>query len=220
MCSKYSFNYWLASFLKPIKVKHATIKKELPLLTLVTSVFSILMLDRLFNPFTKDTFSKADALVLLLVFGIFLFYLIGMLFHKEKQGDTSNNTSIKYSPFIACLLLILSIIFIAISSDVIVKQAEKLAYAFHISEKIITMLVIVVGTSLPEMVMTITSARKGEFDMAIGNIVGTNIFNICIVLGLPILFYGDVLLTGFGLIDIGMVLLSSFLLLYLLVVNV
>src|SRR5699024_2650371 len=56
----------LASFLKPIKVKHATIKKELPLLTLVTSVFSILMLDRLFNPFTKDTFSKADALVLLL----------------------------------------------------------------------------------------------------------------------------------------------------------
>ena len=202
----------LASFLRPIKVKHATIKKELPLLTLVTSVFSVLMLDSVFNPFTKDTFSKADALVLLLLFGIFLFYLICMLFHKEKQGDTSNNTSIKYSPFIACLLLILSIIFIAISSDVIVKQAEKLAYAFHISEKIITMLVIVVGTSLPEMVMTVTSARKGEFDMAIGNIVGTNIFNICIVLGLPILFYGDVLLTGFGLIDIGMVLLSSFLL--------
>ena len=170
------------------------------------------MLDSVFNPFTKNTFSRADALVLLLVFGIFLFYLICMLFHKEKQGDTSNNTSIKYSPFIACLLLILSIIFIAISSDVIVKQAEKLAYAFHISEKIITMLVIVVGTSLPEMVMTVTSARKGEFDMAIGNIVGTNIFNICIVLGLPILFYGDVLLTGFGLIDIGMVLLSSFLL--------
>ena len=202
----------LASFLRPIKVKHATIKKELPLLTLVTSVFSVLMLDSVFNPFTKDTFSKADALVLLLLFGIFLFYLICMLFHKEKQGDTSNTTSIKYSPFVVCLLLILSIIFIVISSDVIVKQAEKLAYAFHISEKIITMLVIVVGTSLPEIVMTVTSARKGEFDMAIGNIVGTNIFNICIVLGLPILFYGDVLLTGFGLIDIGMVLLSSFLL--------
>ena len=62
------------------------------------------------------------------------------------------------------------------------------------------------------MIMTITSASKGEFDMAIGNIIGTNIFNICIVLGLPILIYGDIPLIGFGLIDIGMVFLSSTLL--------
>ena len=74
------------------------------------------------------------------------------------------------------------------------------------------MFVIVVGTSLPEMIMTITSAKKNEFDMAIGNIIGTNIFNVCIVLGLPILFYGDIVLTGFGLVDITMVFLSSTLL--------
>ena len=62
------------------------------------------------------------------------------------------------------------------------------------------------------MVMTITSARKSEFDMALGNIIGTNIFNVCIVLGLPIVIYGDMALTGFGLVDIIILFLSSFLL--------
>ena len=74
------------------------------------------------------------------------------------------------------------------------------------------MVAIVIGTSLPEMVMTITSAKKKEFDMAIGNIIGTNIFNICIVLGLPIVIYGDLVLESFSLIDIVTVFLTSFLL--------
>ena len=74
------------------------------------------------------------------------------------------------------------------------------------------MFAIVVGTSLPEMVMTVTSAKKGEYDMAIGNIIGTNIFNICIVLGLPVLIYGNVVLTGFGIVDIIATFLSSFML--------
>ena len=119
---------------------------------------------------------------------------------------------IKYSPFISLLLLIVSIVFIIFSSDLIIESAKNIAYALNISEKIITMFVIVVGTSLPEMIMTVTSARKGEFDMAIGNIIGTNIFNICVVLGVPIFIYGDIALTGFGVIDILMVFLSSFLL--------
>lgn len=101
---------------------------------------------------------------------------------------------------------------IIFSSDLIVTSAKNIAYSLNISEKIITMFAVVIGTSLPEMVMTVSSARKGEFDIAIGNIIGTNIFNICIVLGLPTVIYGDVLLTGFGFVDILAVFLSSFLL--------
>ena len=202
----------LAAFIRCIKVKHATIKKELPLLSLVTSVFAILMLDSLFNPFTKNTFSRADALVLIILFCIFVLYLIQMLFRKNNSNTESEEMQIKYSPLVACILLVVSIILIAYSSDLIVNNAKEIAHSLEISEKIITMFVIVVGTSLPEMIMTITSAKKNEFDMAIGNIIGTNIFNVCIVLGLPILFYGDIVLTGFGLVDITMVFLSSTLL--------
>lgn len=202
----------LASFLRPIKVKHATIKKELPLLMVVTSVFSVLMLDRLFNPNTRDLFSRADALVLALLFGMFVLYLVYLLFHRDKNSAKDENMNIQYNPIIAIILLIISLVYIAYSSDVIVTCAKNVAYELHISEKIITMFIVVVGTSLPEMITTVTSARKGEYDMAIGNIIGTNIFNVCIVLGLPILIYGNIDLTGFGLVDIGMVLLSSILL--------
>ena len=201
----------LASFIRPIKVKHATIKKELPILVVITSVFAVLMLDSLFNPYTSDTFSRSDGLILLLLFGLFVIYLIQMLFKKSEYSE-SEIANIKYSPLVAIIIIIVAIILIIFSSDLIVECAEIIAHRLNISEKIITMFAIVVGTSLPEMVMTITSAKKGEFDIAIGNIIGTNIFNICIVLGLPVIIYGDVLLTGFGIIDIIAVFLSSTLL--------
>ena len=192
----------LASFIKPIKIRHVTIKKELPILVLITSVFAILMLDSLFNPYTSDTFSRADGIVLLLLFGIFVVYLI-QLFSKKADVSQEELDKVSYTPFWAIFTIVVTIICIIYSSDIL-----------HISDKLITMFAIVVGTSLPEMVMTVTSAKKGEFDIAIGNIIGTNIFNICIVLGLPVIIYGNVLLTGFGIIDIIMVFLSSALLFF------
>lgn len=201
----------IASFIRPIKVKHATIKKELPILVIITSVFAILMLDSMFNPLTNDTFSRSDGLILLLLFGLFIIYLVQLLLRKNIYSEEKIE-NIRYSPIVAIIIIIVAIVLIIYSSDLIVSSAQEIAHRFHISEKIITMFAIVIGTSLPEMVMTVTSAKKGEFDIAIGNIIGTNIFNICIVLGIPVIIYGDVLLTGFGLVDIIVTLLSSFLL--------
>lgn len=201
----------LASFIRPIKVKHATIKKELPILAIITSVFAVLMLDSIFNPLTSDTFSRSDGLILLLLFGLFVIYLVQLLFKKRNYSE-EEVSKIKYNPALAIIIIVVSIILIIYSSDLIVSAATKIATRLHISEKLITMFAIVIGTSLPEMVMTVTSAKKGEFDIAIGNIIGTNIFNICIVLGLPVIIYGDVLLTGFGFVDIIAVFLSSALL--------
>lgn len=197
----------LAALVRPIKVKHATIKKELPILFLITSVFSILMLDRLFDPFTRNVFSRPDGLVLILFFSVFVSYLIGLV---RKGADTNNSNDIKYGPIMSILLILLSLLITIFSSDLIVDNAVILANELNVSKKIITMLIIVIGTSLPELVMTVTSARKGEFDMAVGNIVGTNIFNICVVLGLPVVIYGNVGLSGFNFVDILVVFLSSF----------
>ena len=200
----------LSAIIRPIKVKNMTIKKELPLLLLITTCFSVLMLDSLFNPNTYNGFSRADGITLMLIFLMFVMYLIQLLKHKDKEEE---RTIIKYeSTFAAIVLLIISLVLISISSELIVDNATKIANNLNISSKIITMVVIVIGTSLPEMIMTSTSAKKGEFDIAIGNIIGTNIFNICIVLGLPISIYGGIMLTGFSIIDIIMVFLSSFVL--------
>lgn len=200
----------LAAIIRPIRVKHATIKKELPILLIITTGFVVLMLDSVFNPITPNTFSRADGIILILLFCMFVSYIVQLL---KKKDETSENIKPVYNNiFLILFLLITSIICISLSSDVIVNSATALAEKLNVSEKIITMVLVVIGTSLPEMFMTITSARKKEFDMAIGNIIGTNIFNICIVLGLPVTIYGDLILENFNLADIITVFLTSFLL--------
>lgn len=200
----------LAAIIRPIRVKHATIKKELPILLIITTGFVVLMLDSVFNPLTPNTFSRADGIILILLFLMFVSYIVQLL--KKKDMDTEKIEPKYKNIFLILFLLIGSILCISLSSDVIVNSATALAKKLSVSEKVITMIVVVIGTSLPEMFMTITSARKKEFDMAIGNIIGTNIFNICIVLGLPIVIFGDLVLENFNLIDIITVFLTSFML--------
>ena len=200
----------LAALIRPIRVKHATIKKELPILLIITTGFVVLMLDSVFNPLTPNTFSRADGIILILLFCMFVSYIVQLL--KKKDDDKEKLEPKFKNIFLIIFLLIGSIACISLSSDVIVNNAILLAEELHVSEKVITMVVVVIGTSLPEMFMTVTSARKKEFDMAIGNIIGTNIFNICIVLGLPITIYGDLVLENFNLTDIVTVFLTSFLL--------
>ena len=200
----------LAALVKPIKVKHNTVKKEIPILLLVTTSFSVLMLDSIFNNRNPNVFSRADGIVLILLFFMFVAYLI-QLFRGRAIEEAEESVEIKYDNiFIAITLLLLSIVMICMSSDVIVDNTTKIAQAIGISEKVITMTAIVIGTSLPELMLTVSSAKKGEFDMTIGNIVGTNIFNVCIVLGLPVAIYGDILLESFSILDILVVFLTSF----------
>ena len=200
----------LAALTRNIKVKHATVKKEMPILVLITTCFAILMLDSMFNPKTHNIFSRADGIVLILLFFMFVAYLIQLFKNRKEKGNESTAVPKYDSVIISLILLILSIILICVSSDLIVDNATRLAKALRISEKVITMTAIVIGTSLPELFMTVSSAKKGEFEMTIGNIIGTNIFNICIVLGLPVALYGDIVLLNFSIVDILVVFLSSF----------
>ncbi len=198
----------LSSVIRPIKVKNSTVKRELPLLFIITSGFSVMIMDSLFNPHTSDVLSRADGILLMLMFSMFVIYLIRMVRNRKDEKDVGD-TNFKFGIWQAWLYLILSIMVIVFSSDLIVSNASSLANSLKISQKLITMIAIVIGTSLPELVMTITAAKKNEFEMAIGNIIGTNIFNICIVLGLPIVIFGDLELVGFNVIDILALFFSS-----------
>lgn len=197
----------LSAVIRPIKIRNSTIKKELPLLFIITTGFAVMILDTLFNPSTSDVLSRADGIILMLMFSMFVIYLIKMV--KNRKAEDLEETPQKHSILSSLLLLLLSIIVIVFSSDLIVDNAINIAGYLNISEKIVTMVAIVIGTSLPELVMTVTAAKKNEFEMAIGNIIGTNIFNICIVLGLPIVIFGDLKLIDFNIIDILALFLSS-----------
>jgi len=195
----------LSAITRPIKVKERTIKKELPLLVIITTAFFILVTDSLFKKGAVNSLSRADAIMLLIWFTLFMFYIIGIV-RKNKNNEYDIP---EYSIVKSIILIIFSLLAITLSSNIVVDNAVLLASQIGISQKIISMTVIVIGTSLPELTMTINAARKDEFDMAVGNIIGTNIFNICIVLGLPIAIYGGVSSSSFNVVDTSVVLLSA-----------
>lgn len=195
----------LSAITRPIKVKERTIKKELPLLVIITTAFFILVTDSLFKKSAVNSLSRADAIMLLIWFILFMFYIIGIV-RKNKNNEYDIP---EYSIVKSIILIILSLLAITLSSNIVVDNAVLLASQIGISQKIISMTVIVIGTSLPELTMTINAARKDEFDMAVGNIIGTNIFNICIVLGLPIAIYGGVSSSSFNVVDTSVVLISA-----------
>ena len=195
----------LSAITRPIKVKERTIKKELPLLVIITTAFFILVTDSLFKKSAVNSLSRADAIMLLIWFILFMFYIIGVV-RKNKNNEYDIP---EYSIVKSIILIIFSLLAITLSSNIVVDNAVLLASQIGISQKIISMTVIVIGTSLPELTMTINAARKDEFDMAVGNIIGTNIFNICIVLGLPIAIYGGVSSSSFNVVDTSVVLISA-----------
>lgn len=199
----------ISAIVKPIKLKERTIRKELPILLLVTTTFYFLINDSFFNSKVSNSLSRADGIILIIWFIAFCLYIYSITRrHKELFSEKP-----KFTKKQAIIRIIISIIGIIITSDLIVDSAVYIAESLHISQKIISMTIIVIGTSLPELTITVLSARKGEFDMAIGNIIGTNIFNICVVLGLPITIFGSISSAAFNIADLIIVLLAALMLL-------
>ena len=197
----------ISAMVKPIKLKERTIRRELPLLLLITTAFFFLINDSLFKN-TSNSLSRPDGIILIILFIIFCIYIFSIT-RKYKEDNAKEPLYTKKESIIIMLCAIIGII---VTSDLIVDSAVFIAESLNISQKFIAMTIIVIGTSLPELTITILSARKGEFDMAIGNIIGTNIFNICIVLGLPLTIFGAVSSPAFNLIDLIIVLLAALLL--------
>ena len=202
----------LAAFVSPIKVKNEVIKKELPILLVVTSMFVLSIISHYLGigiePFIL---SRQDGIIFLCFFIMFMFYIVSVI--KTKQGVFEREKP-KYSMVKSVILTLVCCVLIVIASDLVVDNAKELAGLLNVSTKLITMTVVVIGTSLPEMTMTVIAAKKGEFDIALGNIIGTNIFNIGIVLGLPLLIFGGFTAEHFNLIDVLFVHIAAFILYY------
>jgi len=193
----------IASIVKPIKVKNETIKKQLPLHLIIILVFALL--------FSFDqTVEQTDAFILVAIFLYFVYYIYK--FAKRQTLLFSPKEKPKWNILLSIIYSIIGLAAIIFGSDLAVDNCVELAHAIGFSEKLITMVILVIGTSTPELVLAVTSAKKNEFDIILGNIIGTNIFNIGFVLGLPVLLIGGVSSFDFTLVDmIAMVLAGVYL---------
>ncbi len=203
----------IASLVHSLHVKNATVKRELPITLLITAIFAALLSDHLFDPKLNNMFTRGDGIVLLLSFSIFVYYLIAMMRNKTAEITEEDNKS--YLPlFKAVLYTIVGILAIIIGSNLVVDSASNLATILGVSQKIIGLTIVALGTSLPELVTSVVATKKGEYDIAIGNVVGSNIFNIGVVIGLPVALLGGISHVTFDIIDL-FVMLSATILLFI-----
>ena len=194
-----------------LNVKNNTVKKEIPILVLFTLLFSVLLSDSLFDISIKNSFTRSDGIILLLFFCIFIYYLISLMRNKIDNKEEENNIKIGR----AIIYTILGLIGIVLGSNFVVDSAVDIATILGVSQRLISLTIIALGTSLPELVTSVVSTRKGEFDIAIGNVVGSNIFNLGIVIGIPVAIFGGIGTINFNYIDlITMIIATIFLFIF------
>lgn len=200
----------VAAVICPITIKDNTVKKELPLTLLISTLLVVLFLDINLGNGSINQITRADGIIILLFFTIFLYYLITL----AKQSKKAKEEKPKFKLGKSLLFVLLGLGGIVLGSNLVVDNASSIATTLGISERVIALTIIALGTSLPELVTTIVSAKKGELDLLVGNIIGSNIFNICVVLGIPVAIFGGITPSSFQSMDL-IVLVGSSLLLFI-----
>jgi len=169
-----------------LKVQRSTIWKEIPFALLATIVLAIFLNDVILNGYAENMLSRAEGLVLLSFFCIFVYYLYSLAMAQRNgnaKGLSKTRTPV-YSTGKTAGFLLIGLIGLFIGGRLTVDGAVIAARNIGISEFLISSTIIAMGTGLPELVASIMAALKRNMDMAVGNIVGSNIFNIFLVLGL------------------------------------
>ena len=167
----------ICATIHPLKVGISTQKYEMPFVIGIT--FVLLGLG-----YVGNAISRKDGVILFALFLSFLFYLYQL---SKKGEDNSDEIELLQPSDTLIKLLLLAVVGIALivgGSNLTVKGATTIARTFGISERIIGLTIVAFGTSLPELMTSVTAVKKGHVDLAIGNIVGSNIFNILFVLGI------------------------------------
>ena len=156
-----------------VAVKKSTLKVEIPFAIAISVILTVFGL-------TGNRITRAEGIALLILFAGFLYYLYRMTISGENAPEEEDEEK---SIVKLILLSIIGVILIIKGSDIVVDSASELAAIFGMSQRFIALTIVALGTSLPELVTSAVAATKGKADIAIGNIVGSNIFNILFVVG-------------------------------------
>lgn len=202
----------IASIIYPLTVERNALWKEVPYSLLATFIFFILVNDVMFFGADESSLSSTDGIILLIMFVLFLVYI----FMNLKRNPEAEVEDIEiYGSVKTTIMLVLGIIGLVFGGQLIVDNAISIAKIFGVSDKLIGLTIIAAGTSLPELATSAVAAFHKKSDLAVGNIVGSNIFNLLLVLGTtsiihaPLVF-NPVLNTDLYIVMIGTLMLFIF----------
>tara|TARA_Y100000310_G_scaffold163794_1_gene163581 strand:+ start:1046 stop:2005 length:960 start_codon:yes stop_codon:yes gene_type:complete len=197
----------ICAIIAPIKVKSRTVWKEIPI-ALLSSFVLFLLSTKILMKNGSLLFNKSDGLILLFLFAFFIYYVFNNV--KKDKNIRSISKKVKESQTSIFLKLFFGLIGIYFGGKWVVEGGIFIATQLGLSEFLISATMIAIGTSLPELVVSVTSVLKGNTDLAVGNIVGSNIFNVLWVFGI-IPFINPIKIPQFVGFDISLMFLSTLL---------
>lgn len=169
----------IGAMITPLVVKRSTVWKEIPFALLAAGLLFVMANDALIDGFGFNVLSRSDGLALLGIFAIFMFYVFGI-----AKADPVDQEPIKhYTNLLAGLMVLFGMGLLFFGGKLLVDNAVILARLAGLSEGLIGLTVVAIGTSLPELVTSVMAALRKQSDIAIGNVVGSNIFNVFWILG-------------------------------------
>lgn len=174
-----------AALIRPLTIHVNTIRKEMPYLIATTALFFLVSLD--------GQIGRLDGFLLLAAFFVFMGYMIRMA-KKDRQSEQKFLSDVAEKKRSRSLVseiffIIIGLTTLLVGSTILVNSAQVIAQRLGISELIIGITLVAVGTSLPELAISCMGAWKGEIDLAVGNVVGSNLFNVLFVIALVSVFY-------------------------------
>ena len=172
-----------AALLAPVAVGTTVLAREIPLLVLGSAAALALGADRLLGG-GPDRLDRGDAIVLLLLFGVFLYFVARDILRGGGREAAAAGEAPGSSRGGSALRVVLGLALLAVGGQLTVDGASGVARALGVSEAVIGLTIVSVGTSLPELITSIIAARRNESDLALGNVVGSNLFNLFFVLGI------------------------------------
>lgn len=172
----------ITALIKPLSISSAVIRRELPLMIGVTLLAGALLWD--------NHLGFYEGVLLFVLFGAFLFAMLQISRSEKKNGDAFLDEQESEIPEgvsnpKAAMWVVIGLIILPLAADMLVDNAVIIAKFFGMSDLVIGLTIIAVGTSLPELAASLAGVMKGEDDMAVGNIIGSNVFNILAVMGIP-----------------------------------
>ncbi|MBN1904901.1 MAG: calcium/sodium antiporter [Deltaproteobacteria bacterium] len=199
----------VSALVYPISVTRGTVWKEIPFSLLSVIALGVMVNGQLINNTGQNSLVRSDGLLLLLFFIIFIYYTFSI---ASKMDDVSAKVSVtEYSLLRSSVMIAIGLICLTIGAKWIVDGAVQIAASFGMSQSLIGLTIVAIGTSLPELATSVAAAYKKNVDIAVGNVVGSNIFNILFVLGISSLIK-PLPFAGSSNVDIAVVIFASLLL--------